>query len=99
LPFLVQPPLAICAALTMQRSLGGRPHRSDRSLAANFHDLDPKPLGGAPKDLVAAGKKIFDEGIPPAMCRRAPPATAPTAREMDRFRGWPASSPITFRAN
>jgi cytochrome c553 len=34
------------------------------ALAANFHDLDPKPLGGAPKDLVAAGKKIFDEGIP-----------------------------------
>jgi len=30
-PFLVQSPLAICAALTMQRSLGGRPHRSDRS--------------------------------------------------------------------
>jgi cytochrome c553 len=34
------------------------------ALAANFHDLDPKPLGGAPKDLVAAGKKIFEEGIP-----------------------------------
>jgi cytochrome c553 len=33
-------------------------------LAADFHDLDPKPLGGAPKDLVAAGKKIFEEGIP-----------------------------------
>jgi hypothetical protein len=29
--FLVQSPLAMCAALTMQRSLGGRPHRSDRS--------------------------------------------------------------------
>src|ERR1700731_1990142 len=33
------------------------------ALAANFHDLDPKPLGGAPKDLAAAGKKIFEEGI------------------------------------
>ena len=33
------------------------------ALAANFHDLDPKPLGGAPKDIVAAGKKIFEEGI------------------------------------
>ena len=30
-PFLVQSPRAICAALTMQRSLGGRPQRSDRS--------------------------------------------------------------------
>src|SRR4029077_383604 len=29
--FLSQSPRAICAALTMQRSLGGRPQRSDRS--------------------------------------------------------------------
>jgi len=35
-------------------------------LAANFHDLNPKPLGGAPKELVPAGKKIFEEGIPAA---------------------------------
>src|ERR1700719_3639100 len=34
------------------------------ALAADFKDLNPKPLGGAPKDLVAAGKKIFEEGIP-----------------------------------
>src|ERR1700680_3465631 len=33
------------------------------ALAASFHDLNPKPLGGAPKDLVTAGKKIFEEGI------------------------------------
>jgi cytochrome c553 len=36
------------------------------ALAAHFKDLDPKPLGGAPKELVADGKKIFDEGIPSA---------------------------------
>jgi cytochrome c553 len=36
------------------------------ALAAHFRDLDPKPLGGAPKELVAEGKKIFDEGIPSA---------------------------------
>ena len=34
------------------------------ALAANFHDLNPPPLGGAPKELVATGKKIFDDGIP-----------------------------------
>jgi cytochrome c553 len=34
------------------------------ALAADFKGLDPKPLGGAPKDMVADGKKIFDEGIP-----------------------------------
>ena len=35
-------------------------------LAAHFHDLDPKPLGGAPKELVAEGKTIFEDGIPGA---------------------------------
>ncbi len=35
-------------------------------LAAYFSGLDPKPLGGAPKELAAAGKKIFEEGIPDA---------------------------------
>jgi cytochrome c553 len=35
-------------------------------LAAHFHDLDPKPLGGAPKELVAEGKTIFEDGIPSA---------------------------------
>ncbi len=32
-------------------------------LAAHFKDLNPKPLGGASKELVAAGKKIYDEGV------------------------------------
>jgi cytochrome c553 len=36
------------------------------ALAANFHDLNPPPLGGAPKELVATGKQIFQEGIPSA---------------------------------
>jgi cytochrome c553 len=36
------------------------------ALAANFHDLNPPPLGNAPKELVATGKKIFDDGIPSA---------------------------------
>ena len=33
------------------------------ALATHFHDLNPKPVGGAPKEIVAAGKKIFDEGV------------------------------------
>ena len=33
------------------------------ALAAHFNELNPKPLGGAPKDLAPAGKKIFEEGI------------------------------------
>jgi len=34
------------------------------ALAANFHELNPKPLGGAQKELIAAGKKIYEEGVP-----------------------------------
>jgi cytochrome c553 len=33
-------------------------------LAKHFKDLNPKPLGGAPREQVAAGKKIYDEGVP-----------------------------------
>lgn len=36
------------------------------ALATYFSDLNPKPLGGAPTELVAAGKKIYEEGIPEA---------------------------------
>jgi cbb3-type cytochrome c oxidase subunit III len=37
-----------------------------KALANKFHDLNPKPLGGAPKENVAEGEKIFKEGIPSA---------------------------------
>jgi cytochrome c553 len=33
------------------------------ALATHFRGLDPKPLGGAPKELVAMGKKIYEEGV------------------------------------
>jgi cytochrome c553 len=34
------------------------------ALAAHFKDISAKPLGGAPPEFVAAGKKIYDEGLP-----------------------------------
>jgi cytochrome c553 len=34
------------------------------AIAAHFQGLNPKPIGGFPKDLVAAGKKIYEEGVP-----------------------------------
>jgi len=37
-----------------------------KAIAAQFKDLDPKPLGGAPRELAAAGKRIYEEGIPTA---------------------------------
>jgi cytochrome c553 len=36
------------------------------ALATHFRDLNPKPLGGAPRELVATGKKIYEEGVPAA---------------------------------
>ena len=36
------------------------------ALAAHFRDLNPEPLGGAPKELVATGKTIYEEGLPEA---------------------------------
>jgi cytochrome c553 len=36
------------------------------ALTTKFQDLNPRPLGGAPRELVAAGKKIFEDGIPDA---------------------------------
>jgi cytochrome c553 len=43
------------------------------ALAESFHELNPKPLGGAPKENLAAGKKIFEEGIPSA---KVPPCAS-----------------------
>ena len=36
------------------------------ALAEHFSDLNPKPIGGAPRELVAAGKAIYEEGVPDA---------------------------------
>jgi cytochrome c553 len=36
------------------------------ALAADFRALNPKPLGGAPRNLVATGQKIFQDGVPEA---------------------------------
>ena len=36
------------------------------ALAANFKALNPAPVGGAPRRLIAEGKKIFEDGLPEA---------------------------------
>jgi cytochrome c553 len=36
------------------------------ALAANFRELNPAPIGGAPRQLAAEGKKIYEDGIPDA---------------------------------
>ena len=68
------------------------------ALAAHFHDLHPKPVGGAPADLVAAGKKVFEEGVAPrggGALSRAAPATETTQKATRIFLGWRVSSMIT----
>lgn len=34
------------------------------ALANHFKSLNPKPFGGAPRGSIAAGKRIFEEGLP-----------------------------------
>jgi cytochrome c553 len=34
------------------------------TIATKFHSFDPGPIGGVPKARVAAGKRIFEDGIP-----------------------------------
>lgn len=37
-----------------------------KGIAEHFANLNAKPIGGAPKELVAGGKKIYEEGVPDA---------------------------------
>jgi cytochrome c553 len=55
------------------------------ALAAHFKDLDPKPLGGAHKELVAAGKKIYEEGVPSAEVPPCATCHGPEAKGADAF--------------
>ncbi len=34
------------------------------TLAAHFRDLDPRPIGDGPRERVAAGRTIYQEGLP-----------------------------------
>jgi cytochrome c553 len=55
------------------------------ALAAHFKGLDPKPLGGGPKDLVAAGKKIYEDGVSSAEVPPCATCHGPEAKGADQF--------------
>src|SRR6202790_3027898 len=55
------------------------------ALGAHFKDLNPKPLGGAPKELVAAGKKIYEDGVPSAEVPACASCHGPEAKGADAF--------------
>jgi cytochrome c553 len=55
------------------------------ALAAYFNGLNPKPLGGAPAELTAAGKKIFEEGVPEAKVPACATCHGPDAKGNGAF--------------
>ncbi|MGJ5012340.1 c-type cytochrome [Bradyrhizobium oligotrophicum] len=55
------------------------------ALSAYFKDLVPKPLGGAPRDSLAAGKKIYEEGVPAADVPPCASCHGPDAKGADAF--------------
>jgi cytochrome c553 len=56
-----------------------------KGLAEHFRDLNPKPLGGASKELVAAGKKIYEDGLPSAEVPPCATCHGPEAKGADAF--------------
>ena len=54
-------------------------------LATHFKGLNPKPLGGAPTDLAAAGKKIYQEGVSGADIPPCASCHGPEAKGQDAF--------------
>ena len=55
------------------------------ALTTYFRDLDPKPLGGAPREFVAAGKKIYEEGVPNSDVPPCASCHGPDAKGADAF--------------
>ncbi len=56
-----------------------------KALATDFHDLNPKPLGGGPKDLAPAGEKIFQQGLPDAGVPPCASCHGPEAKGNEQF--------------
>ena len=56
-----------------------------KAVTEQFKDLNPKPLGGAPKELVAEGKKIYEDGIPKAEVPPCASCHGPDAKGADAF--------------
>jgi cytochrome c553 len=55
------------------------------ALSGSFKDLNPPPLGGEPKELIPAGKKIFEEGVADANIPPCASCHGPEAKGADSF--------------
>ena len=62
-----------------------------RAVAAHFSHLNPAPFGRAPRELVATGKRIYEDGIPaanvPACAACHGPAAEGNGPEIPRLAG------------
>lgn len=56
-----------------------------KALAEHFKDLNPKPLGGGPKELAVTGKKIYEDGVPSAEVPPCATCHGPEAKGADAF--------------
>ena len=56
-----------------------------KALAEHFKELNPKPLGGAPRELVGEGKRIYQEGVPAANVPPCASCHGPEAKGADAF--------------
>jgi cytochrome c553 len=60
------------------------------ALAADFHAFNPTPIGGAPKERAALGRKIFEDGLPDANIAACAACHGPEAtgrRQVPRLAG------------
>jgi cytochrome c553 len=55
------------------------------SLAAHFKGLNPPPFGGGPRNLVAKGKTIYEEGVPESNVPACSACHGPDARGRDEI--------------
>ena len=55
------------------------------ALAAHFRDLNPRPLGGGPRERVATGKTIYEEGLPEANVPACSACHGPEAKGQDEI--------------
>jgi cytochrome c553 len=55
------------------------------ALAARFRELNPPPFGGAPRQLAAAGARIYEEGIPEGNVPACSACHGPEAQGQDEI--------------
>jgi cytochrome c553 len=56
-----------------------------KAIAEHFASLNPKPIGGAPRELVAGGKQIYEEGVPQANIPPCASCHGPEAKGNGQF--------------